>query len=361
MRILQVINSLATGGAEKLLIESIPLYHKRGIQVDVLLLNGNNQPFLDKLKSLNCCKIISIGNSSVYNPFLILKIIPFLKKYDIIHVHLFPSLYWVAIAKMISFSKVKLIYTEHSTSNRRRDSAIFSIFDKIAYSQYYKIVAITQEVQSNLKKHLKNDAITTFQLIQNGVNLEEIKNSNSFEKSTFFDDINAKIIIQVARFFEPKDQNTVIRSLQYLPKEVKLLLVGEGDLKSKSEALAKELNLQDRILFLGIRMDVLSLLKTADIIVLSSKHEGLSLACIEGMASGRPFIASDVPGLKEVVTNFGLVFPDGDDKMLANQISKLLNDNEYYTKITNACLQKASEFDINTMISQYIKLYNTIE
>lgn len=360
MRILQVINSLATGGAEKLLIESVPLFNKNGIQVDVLVLNGNDQPFLEKLKKDNCCKIINIGKSAIYNPLLILKIIPFLKKYDVIHVHLFPSLYWVAIAKMISFSKVKLIYTEHSTSNRRRNSKIFSVIDKIIYSQYNTIIVITQEVVNNLKKHLKKDFIDKFQLIQNGVNLEEIKNSKGIEKATFFDDEKAKIIIQVARFFEPKDQKTIIKSLLYLPKDVKLLLVGEGDSKIECENLAKSLNLQDRILFLGIRMDVLSLLKTADIIVLSSKHEGLSLSCIEGMASGKPFIASNVTGLKEVVANYGLLFPSGDAKMLANHISELLNDNAYYSKIANACTLKAKEYNINTMISHYIKLYEKI-
>jgi glycosyltransferase involved in cell wall biosynthesis len=52
------------------------------------------------------------------------------------------------------------------------------------------------------------------------------------------------------------------------------------------------------------------LLKTADIVVLSSHYEGLSLASIEGMASGKPFIASDVPGLHEVVKGADLLFED---------------------------------------------------
>ena len=127
MRILQLINNLNTGGAEKLILETIPLFNKQNIQTDLAFLNGYDYPFLKILKNLKCCSIFSLGNKSVYNPILIFKIIPHLKKYDLVHVHIFPSLYCVALAKMISFSEVKLVYTEHSTSNNRRKRLVLSL------------------------------------------------------------------------------------------------------------------------------------------------------------------------------------------------------------------------------------------
>lgn len=107
-------------------------------------------------------------------------------------------------------------------------------------------------------------------------------------------------------------------------------------------------------------MDVPQLLKTADIIVLSSKYEGLSLSSIEGMASGKPFIASDVPGLKEIVSGAGVLFEQGNAIELAEKINKLLEDKEYYTEIVESCQKRAQEYDIIKMVDKHIQLYESI-
>jgi glycosyltransferase involved in cell wall biosynthesis len=359
MKVLQVINSLATGGAEKLLLESCTVYQQKEIEVHVLLLNGVSHPFLEELRHNTTCTIHVLGNGSVYNPFFLFKIIPFFKKFDCVHVHLFPSLYWVSLAHRLSFSKTKLIYTEHSTTNNRRANPIFKILDRWMYSRYSTIVAITPKVLENLKKHLNFKDDSKFCVIQNGLNLSQIQSAQPYLKTDFFEDENAKIIIQVARFFEPKDHITLVKSMALLPENYKLLLVGDGILKVNSEALVVQLNLQNRVRFLGLRFDVLSLLKTTDVIVLSSKHEGLSLSCIEGMASGKPFVASDVPGLQEVVQNNGILFPVGDEKKLAYEIQQLISNEDHYKDVVSRCLQKAKEYDITTMIDDYIELYNS--
>ena len=82
MRVLQIINSMGTGGAEKLLVETIPALSSQGLDIDLLVLNGKNHQFLDSLANSDCCNIYSLGKGSVYNPMLIFKIIPFLKKYN---------------------------------------------------------------------------------------------------------------------------------------------------------------------------------------------------------------------------------------------------------------------------------------
>ena len=75
MKVLQIINSLATGGAEKLILETIPLYKEKDVTTDLLVLDGTSYPFLVQLQSLNCCRIYSIGLGSIYNPLNIIKII----------------------------------------------------------------------------------------------------------------------------------------------------------------------------------------------------------------------------------------------------------------------------------------------
>ena len=87
MRILQVITSLHIGGAEKLIVDMVPLYQELGYQVDVLLFDGTETPFKRQLRAKGVT-IYELGKGgSVYNPLYIFKLIPFLRKYDIVHTH----------------------------------------------------------------------------------------------------------------------------------------------------------------------------------------------------------------------------------------------------------------------------------
>lgn len=361
MKILQIINSLETGGAEKLLLESLPLYNKPGIQMDILTINGSDYPFMKELKALNCCTIYSLGEKSVYNPLHIFQIIPYLKKYEIVHVHLFPSQYWVVIAKLISFSKTKLVFTEHSTSNKRIQSSWLKYIDRFIYKKYSKIVCITPKVLDVVKKHTKLPD-NKLAIVLNGVNVSKYRNAEPLAKDDFFPEFNKneKFIIQVSSYHGPKDQQTLIRAISLLPENVKLFLAGDGVTRKNCELLVASLKLEKRVFFLGLRMDIPNLLKNVDIVVLSSRYEGLSLSSIEGMASGKPFIASDVPGLSEIVGGAGLLFEVGNEKELAENIEKLLSNNEYYSSIVERCQKRAEEFDIQSMVDKHINLYNNI-
>lgn len=361
MKTLQIINSLDTGGAEKLILDTVPLYNEKDIEADVLVINDSKQPFLEKLKKLNCCKVFSLGGQSVYNPIFIFKLIPYLRKYDIVHVHLFPALYWVAFAKVLSFSKVKLVFTEHCTNNRRMNSSVFRMVDKIVYSFYEQVICITSEVQQVLLKHL-NQTGEKFPVINNGVDLEIIYSAVAYERKDLDKSyLNTDhLIIQVAGFREQKDQPTLIKALMHLPKSVKLILVGEGPERKNCELLVSQLNLNDRVSFLGMRMDIPRLLKTVDFVVLSSKYEGLSLSSLEGMSAEKPFIASNVPGLTDLVKDAGVLFQLSNEIELAEIILTLIHDEVAYKKISSDCLERAAKFDVTIMVQKYISLYNDI-
>lgn len=359
LKVLQIINSMSTGGAEKLILDTVPLYRKLGVEMDVLLFDGTQFPFYIKLEETKCCTIFSLGLKSVYNPIAIFKIIPYLRKYDAIHVHLFPAQYYVVLAKLLSFSKTKLIFTEHSTTNRRLNNSIFKWIDQFIYRGYDKIICITIPVQKIVLAHTKLP-ISRTNLILNGVAISEYNNSISYSKLDLNCQDSDKIIIQISSFQEPKDQPTLIKSLLHLPQEVKLLLVGDGVLKNSCEDLVSQLGLQHRVFFLGVRTDVPRLLKTADIVVLSSKYEGLSLSSIEGMASGKPFIASNVPGLSEVVSGAGVLFTQGDEKELAQKIMELFNDEKLYQAVAKSCEIRANQYDIKKMVTQHISLYESL-
>ncbi|WP_318344727.1 glycosyltransferase [Flagellimonas baculiformis] len=364
MRILHIANSLHTGGAEKLLLETIPrLNQEKDMTVDLLLLCGDNQPFLSLIRSLNANRTFCLSKNRIYDPFFIFKILPYLKKYDIVHVHLFPSLYWAGIAKFLSFSKVKMVYTEHNTTNRRRKNIVFKYLDRLVYANFRKIITISPDVDKNIKIHLgaKNDS-EKFVLIPNGVNIEAINSAIPIPKSKISPILadRSKVILQVSSFTPQKDQKTVIKALQLLPENYFCCFVGDGPTRDECRNLVNELGLNDRVIFLGIRTDVYQLLKSVDFIVLSSHFEGLSLACIEGMASGKPFIASNVPGLGNIVMDAGLLFPEGDSQLLAEAIKNLEEDTELNQTVVQNCQKRAMEYDIGAMVAKTIDLYGTI-
>lgn len=361
MKILHIINSLATGGAEKLLLETLPKYNALGLKADLLLLNGADTPFLKELQKHDCCEIFIWGTGSPYHPKFILKLIPFFKNYDLVHVHLFPANYFAAFAKLISFSKTPLVFTEHSTSNRRFRNTWFNAVNKQVYKIFSKIICITEEVCLVVKQKTQI-APDKMVFINNGVDLIKFIEAKPLSRQKI--DLSLRtddfLLIQVSSFRKQKDQGTVIRALLALPGNVKLLLAGEGPLRVEHEDLVRDLSLTERVFFLGNRLDIPNLLKACDAVVLSSNYEGFGLVAVEGMASGKPFLASDVPGLREVVAQAGLLFPKGDHKKLAEQIEQLRIDPVFYETVSQWGEKRASFFDIDQMVEKHITLYGNL-
>lgn len=359
MKVLHVINSMATGGAEKLLSDALPCFNEEGIKTDLLLFNGKPYPFLRELETKNCCSIHSLGNGNVYSPWLIFRIIPYLKKYDIIHVHLFPALYWVALAKMISFSRTPLLFTEHSTTNRRRNVVFYKWMDRLLYSQYKVVVTISTEVKLYLKRHL-GKIPSSIRTINNGVAVQALQDAKKALRSDFNIPENHRIIIHVARFTPQKDPATLVRAIPYLEHPVTILFVGEGGERPKIETLVSELDVEQSVKFLGMRTDVPELLKLADIAVLSSNHEGLSLSSLEAMASGTPLIASNVTGLKNLVHGAGILFDHKDEIDLAEKINLLSQDENLYAKTIANGTKRVYKFELKSMVEAHIALYKEI-
>ena len=361
MKILRVINSLNIGGAERSVIGNVPIHIQNGFDVDVLLLNGKKTHFYEELAQSKI-NIISFGkDNNVYNPLLIFKICKLINKYDVLHVSLFPALYWVAFAKILTRSKTKLIFTEHSTSNDRRSYRFFKLVEQIVYRQYDKIIAISPEATENLSEHLNYKM--PVETIYNGVDVKRVY-EESVEFSNFgnLKDLlkNNKIILQVASFSNAKDQDTLIRSLSLINEDVHLIFAGDGPRINICKDLAKKLNVTHLITFLGIQNNVHSLYGIADIVVMSSHYEGFGRAAVEGMAAGKPVIASDVAGLSEIIKNHGLLFQVGNENELAKTINELIANKQLYDEVAIKCYERAKDFDITKMISAYEKIYKTI-
>ncbi len=359
MKILHTITSLELGGAEKLLTELIPAQIAMGHEAELLILCDKNAVFLDNFKLKNIPVHVSKYNSikTWKNMFQIKK---YAKKgkFDIVHSHLTHAQYWTSLASRIDFGKRIYITTEHSTSNNRRQKFIFKLIDRFIYKPYKKIISISPATQEELIKWIGGNK-KRFEIIENGIDLSRFSQGNKIDLSEYGLDTDDKIIIMISRFHKAKDQDTVIKSLEFLPKIYKLVLVGDGERREELEKLTSEKNLSSRVFFLGIRKDIPDLLKTSYISVQSSIFEGFGITALESMSAGIPTIATDVPGLSAIVKGGGILFPVGDYKKLAKIIFSL-ERNDMYNKIKNSCIEKSKMYDIKITAEKYINLYSSL-
>lgn len=356
MRILHVITSLYTGGAEHLLVDLLPLLKDNGKnQVDLLLINGVETAFKKAIQQAGIQVFSLSSTNDVYNPKNIFRMWKYLRNYDIIHTHNTACQFFVPIAQQMTASTALLVTTEHSSSNRRRSSWWLKPIDCWMYNQYRAIICIADQPRKNLEAYIgKKPSLLT---INNGVNIQRFVRSVK--------DISAQdsfVITMVAAIRAEKDHATLLKSLTHLPDNYRLQIVGGGE-KVNCENLkahCEELGLENRVVFMGVRQDIPDILEKSDILVLSSHWEGLSLSSIEGMASGRPFIASDVDGLREIVGGAGMLFPHGDDKELARQIQFLCEHPDEYREVARRCQDRARQYDISIMANNYLDLYHSL-
>ena len=357
MRILHVITSLRIGGAEKLMVDLLPRLRDMGNDVELLVFDGIETPFMQQLRAQGIRIHISAVGRSVYHPVHLWHLMKLMRQYDVVHTHNTAPQLFTAIASLAA-RRVLCVTTEHNTTNRRRDKWYLKMGDMWMYRQYQRIICISDQAEKNLRSYLAetSDKICT---IYNGI---DVKKYNSVPSTSDGSQKTDFTVAMVAAFREQKDQKTLIRAMAKLPQHIRLRLIGTGEavLIAECKALAEELRVSDRVDFLGMRSDVPELLAQADAVVLSSHYEGLSLSSLEGMASGKPFIASDVEGLYEIVSGYGLLVPHQDADTLAGVIRQVAEDSDYAAAVAARCLERAKQFDIFAMASKYNQVYQEL-
>lgn len=364
MKILHIIDTLEMGGAENVLIGLAAGQLQLGHEVEVMpLVCTEGTPVRSKIEEKGVKVSPLKARGSLYDPILVVKIAKAIKHYDIVHVHLFPAFYWTAFAKMFSFSRVPLVYTEHSTNNRRRGKPFFHYVDEHVYQHYYKkIIACAEKVLETFQEAFPMVKHTCF--INNGINIETFRDAKPYTKKEFLGvEEDTFLVTMVARFMAMKRQDTIVEAISKLPSNVHAVFVG-GDAGDdglvRVKRMAEEKGISDRVHFLYIRKDVPRILKTSDVVIMASDYEGLSLSSIEGMAAGKPFIASDVNGLREVVGGAGLLFENKDSNALAVLINQLATDKVYNEAVAGRCTARAQLYDVSIMVRSYMDVYKNV-
>lgn len=357
MKILYVINSLIGGGAEKLLNDILPLIKKDGVECVVLVLDLKNAVYYSSLTEhgITVFEIPEVFKRNTLKK--IQYIYRFIEKgnYDIVHVNLFPALYYCSLIKRYKLKEKVFIYTEHNTDNRRRHHTLLRPIEKFMYKPYNSIISISEGTQDNLLTWLKVKKNKKYKIINNGIDLNIFLNSKPCDIKKISDKLNSedKILCMIGSFTEQKNHELVIKIIKKLPCNYKLILLGEGPLKEKISNMIKKEELQDRVIVLGFRRDVASIIKASDVVVIPSRWEGFGLVAVEALACGKKVVCSNVAGLSEVVGNVGIKISGENADAYAEKIISII-DNGYDA---DECIEQALKFDINTMEKKYLNLY----
>lgn len=356
IKVLHLLPNLSDGGAEKVCHDILVNLDKNKFECFLLLFKENNKGE-EKRKNLikNNVKIISLNKKFIIDPLNIFKIISKIKKYKphIIHSHLGGDIY--AAFSSFFIKKTILISTEHNINLTERK--INRYFKSFFQKRFNQIIAVSSVVMSDAKKRYKI-ADNNISVIYNGIDINYFKNIKPKQEKD-------KIIIgAMGRLSKQKNFETLIKAMSLIKnKNVKLLMAGDGELKNNLKRLRDELNLENRIKFLGLS-DNKKFYNQIDIFVIPSLWEGLGLVAIEAAASRKIIIASQIKALEEVLTNdYKLFFNKNNKYELAEKIDYTISNiekNEIKELVNKNYLRVKNKFSIFEMIQKYQKLYENI-
>ena len=269
----------------------------------------------------------------------------------------------VSILKIITRSKTKIITRESTSpiqmSKLQKSFLPFSIKIKIKQFLYkYSDIIVTNSIGTkneinNLLK--KNKAITIENICDySGMRIEKNINYHPIFKKESYK------LITVGRLNETKRVDIIIQAAKEisLQKNIDLIIVGEGPEKSKLMNLAKNINISEKVHFIGFSNEVHKWIVNSDLYISASIVEGSPNSIIESICLGTPVIAADCNhGPKEILDNgkIGILVPINDIKEMILNINNLLNNKELRKKLRILSLEKKSVYSPQRVSNLYIK------
>ena len=289
---------------------------------------------------------------------------------DVIHAHQYTPFFYAALAQLWGSGQSKLIFTEHGRhwpDRRRLRRALANRLWLLRRAD--RITAVGQFVRQAL---IDNEAVPADQIdvVYNGIVTERFAPGDELDvrraRVKLHLHPDEPVILQVAGFRDVKDHATALRALKCLHERgcrATLLLAGIGPTLEPTRHLAEELKLIDHVHFLGDRPDVPQLWQAADVGLLSSVSEGISVALLEAMAASRSVVATDVGGNPEIVRDgqTGYLAPRGDAGKLAQALHRLLCDADLRRRLGESGRQRVVRlFDQQRMHAAYEQMYRDL-
>lgn len=341
-KITYIINSLAIGGTEKVLIDNINSLDFNKYEVIIIslsLFDPNNNIFnviqVNPNVRIFYFEFCSYHNYSIVGYFKLLfkskqsfKVVDLINdvvhdfKPNIIHFHTSPR--ELVIRKFLNY-RVKYVFTDHTLRNNNNEygfiksKALALIFRKL-YSGF-NVITVSEQIKNSLYENNVINKKRKILTILNCVNIDDFNNLNS---NRIVDELNA---IYVSRVENNKGHDDLIKAWALLKDISKkhLYIVGPDCLSGKMQDLAKKLDCWESITFTGPVLKPKEFLLKANIAVFPSYKEGLPLSLLEKMAMKLPVIVSDINELTTIITDGenGLTFKVGNSVDLSEKLRQL--------------------------------------
>jgi glycosyltransferase involved in cell wall biosynthesis len=233
-----------------------------------------------------------------------------------------------------------------------------NIYGKLTKPNYYVAPSLF-----SAKEFMKTFKIPKekIRVIPEGVDLEKF--NKNVDPLPFFKNQDDKVILFVGNLHPNKGVHFLIKSFSLLKSKlnnVKLVIVGEGYLKSFLMNLAKRLNLEKDIIFAGFVKDedLPKYYASCDIFASASVLEGFGLIFLEAMACGKPIVAFNLASIPEVVGNAGILVNEINHEKFANAMLELLTNDKLYQEKVNIALERVRLFNLENIACKFIELSN---
>jgi glycosyltransferase involved in cell wall biosynthesis len=357
MRILHVIDTLDFGGAEKIVV-SLANAHADRHDVTVCAL-GRTGVLASELDAR--VGTVSLGRASGNSPSSLLRLARLLRdgRFDVVHGHNW-SVFLDTAAAAVFAKGCRVIHTIHgpyptapSSMAGRIRRACRRWLERLLSSRVSCVVCVSEAIAAYVPQTVGIDPCK-LRTIHNGIDARPPAERRAGAPLTF---------ITVGRLDAIKNQGLMLRALASLEAPcdtARLLIVGDGPEQARLEGLASQLGIASRVEFLGFRRDVDDVLARADVFLLSSHYEGISMALLEAMRAGVPCVATRVGGVPETVVDgqTGILTPPDEVGEFARAMRALAVSADQRRQMGRLARDfQQREFSRSVMLERYDALY----
>jgi glycosyltransferase involved in cell wall biosynthesis len=364
-KVMFFLPTLGGGGAERTVIQLANSFVEQGLQIDLAVcnLNGEKAKLLPEVNEK--IRLVNFDCGRVANALFPLKNRLQEQQYDCVVATQTHTNVICAFAKKLARVNTKLIFREVSTPSKNIKSQGLAKFllkslVNFTYPTADKVVCVSNGVLDDFREYYgykKQNLITIYNPVIDDAYLAKL---TAPVEHRFFNSEN-KVIMAVGRLTEAKNFGYLIRSFAQLNKEhpeTRLLILGEGELRSEFETLVSDLALTDVVDLPGFDSNPYAYFKYADLFVLSSNWEGLPGVLIQALASKIKVVSTNCPsGPMEILANskFGLLVECEDEKGLVSAMNQALFQD--YVQYTEAEFeQHIQQFYKSNVLKNYLKM-----
>jgi len=375
MKILHIIERFypIIGGTEMQALQLIQKLKARGVNIEVLTRNiGSSLSSSEVVKGIFVSRVGPIGLSGGLNKVKFAwNVYKFVKKNDsdILHVHSIYSLFGISCI----LTGKKVIGKITNSIGTREQNKLAKILKCFILKKINKIVAVSNQTKLEMEKIGFSNSQLFF--IPNGVDIDQFKRLNNFEKTILRKKLNLPLTKLIATFsgrlVKQKGLDVLLKAINEVIKEFPdfhLIISGAGELQDNSEEnvlkqFVSENNLGTSVTFIGNVYNWVDYLNASDFFFFPSRWEGLPNALLEAAACGLPIIASNIGGNVDIIKDSynGLLFESENSKELAEKIIYLIKNKNLQQELgDNARKTVIKNFSFEFITKKYLEIYSSL-